>query len=208
MSGETNIEVIFRIDDTDELLNDRYFQFDCYQMIDLRLFINIISGPEVFPYIGPLWNECFDISTGDIIQYGGDDLVYETKDWDIKVVDGFKKFSDEIGLVWASDNTFGNTLATHGFLSRKWIETLSWVFPPLKLTYANDNIIHNIATKLGRLFYIGEVSIRHAWDGSNPDDPNYGRMGAYFQDSQNVLNGKEGFDLINESVDKLRKVMR
>jgi hypothetical protein len=157
--------------------------------------------------LGCLWNECFNISTGDIIQMGGDDLVYETKDWDIKVVEGFKKFPDEIVLVWASDGTFANTLATHGFLSRKWVEAVGWFTPPMELTYANDNFIYNITAKLGRLLYMSEVSIKHVWDGSNPDDPNYGRMGDYFQASQDVLNGEKGRILINESVERLRKVI-
>lgn len=207
-SNETNIEIIFRADETDELLNNNVFMMKCFEYIDIRLYINFLFGPETFPDLGTLWNEAYKECTGDYIQYGGDDLVYETKDWDIKVVNGFAKFSDEIVLVWASDSSFGSSLATHGFLSKKWVDTLGWVFPPNKMTYANDNMIHNIAAKLSRLFYIGEVNIKHIWDGGNREDPNYGRMGKYFQQSWDILNGEEGQGIINGAVERLRKEMK
>jgi hypothetical protein len=208
MSGQNNVQVIFRIDNTDEKLNDSEFKFDCYKMINERLFINFIKGPELFPYLGPMWDDCFNVSTGEIVQYAGDDLVYETENWDLKITEAFNKYPDEIVLVWAADGIFGAGLATHGFLSRKWIETVGWVFPPCGMTYANDDAISSIARRLNRSHFIGDVSIKHLWDGGNPNDPNYSRLGGQFERSHNIFGSNECQSILTEAVNKLDQLKK
>lgn len=206
-SKEFNIEVVFRVDDTDEILNESAFREEIFQMTDVRLYIQIIKGPETFPDLGCLWNECFNVCHGDILMVGGDDLIFETKNWDKILINAFDKFPDEIVLMWGSDGTFDNRLATHPIMSRKFVETVGWFFPPIGLTYANDNFLYNLMHRLNRLHFIGEMKIQHKWDGANPNDPNYGRMGEYFDRSHEILNGKIGQDCMKEAEDKLRKVM-
>lgn len=206
-SNNHNIEVIFRIDETDDLLNNRDFMLDIYQMIDLRLYIQFIVGPETFPDLGCLWNEMYPKAHGNIFQMGGDDLVYETKDWDEKIVYAFNKYSDEIVLVWGADGIHNQVLATHGFISKKWVDAVGWITPPIGLTYCNDNFVHDIAARLGRHCFLGDVMIRHLWEGGNTERPNYQRMLLNFQKDNDYFYSKAGRDIINEAADKLVAVM-
>jgi len=207
-SGEHNIEVIFRVDKDDELLQDKVFRGECYCLIDPRLYIQFVDGPATFPDLGCLWNECLNVCCGDILMCGGDDLIFETKDWDRLIVSAFEKFPDEIALVYGNDGNFGSSLATHPILSKKAVETVGWFFPPIGLTYANDNFIFNLYHRLPRLHFMGELSIRHQWDGTNQDDPNYGRMGGHFDRSHELLSSNEGQEWIRQAEIKLRKEMR
>jgi hypothetical protein len=207
-SKEHNIEVVFRVDDTDTLLNEPSFKEQIYQMTDVRFFPRFIYGPETFPDLGCLWNECFNDCHGDILMVGGDDLIFKTQDWDQMLVKTFEKYPDGIVLAWGSDGTFENRLATHPIISRKWVETVGWFFPPIGLTYANDNFLYNLMYRLGRLHFIGEMKIEHKWDGGNPEDPNYGRMGTHFDRSHEVLNGAIGQNCMKEAESKLREVMK
>jgi len=207
-SDENNIEVIFRVDDTDNDLNDPSFREAVYLMTDIRLFPRIVVGPETFPDLGCLWNDCLTVSHGDIFQMGGDDLVYETKDWDRVVIAKFEQFPDGVGLIWCEDKHFSASLATHGFISKKWVETVGWFTPPIGLTYANDNFLYNLANRLRRFYFIGDVTIEHKWDGSNPNDPNYGRMGFEFDRSHEILSNNIGQDCMKEAETKLRGIMK
>lgn len=207
ISGNHNIEVIFRVDDTDELLLNEEFKINLYQKISIRVYINMIVGPETFPDLGCLWNECFDKCNGDIVQMGGDDLVYVTKGWD-EILVNKSNFEDEIYLSWGPDGTFNTRLATHGFVSRKWVEAVGWITPPLGLTYANDDFIHSVAHKIGRLNYLCDMEIKHLWDGGNPNDPNYGRMGELLDRSHEIRHSREGVAQQSWAVDQLVKVMK
>jgi hypothetical protein len=206
MSGLNKIQVIFRIDNNDEIL-DQDFRFEIYKMMEHQLTINFIMGPETFPDMGKLWNDCVPDIAGEIVQFGGDDLVYRTKDWDSMVVKAFEEYPDQIVMVWGNDSTFGSKLATHGFLSKKWIDTVGWFFPPIGLTYANDDFIFAMMRNLSRLHYIGELSIKHKWDGSNPNAENYGRMGEHFQRSHDLVVSEIGQNCMREAINKLRAVM-
>lgn len=207
-SGESNIEVIFRFDSSDESLADLPFREECYQLIDERLYIDFLYGPETFPDLGCLWNECYERSHGDILMCGGDDLVFETPNWDQLILVAFEKFPDEIILVYGQDGTFGSGLATHPIISRKAVETVGWFFPPIGLTYANDNFLFNLYHRLPRLHFMGELSIKHQWDGTNQDDPNYGRMGGHFDRSHALLASNEGQECMRQAEIKLRGVMK
>ena len=207
MSYETNIQLIYRADETDELINNPDFMAECFLNIDERLYIHFLIGPETFPDLGCLWNECLEGCTGDIMQIGGDDLVYETKNWDKKIADKAGTFQDEVYLIWGADAIHNQTLATHGFVSRKWIETVGWFTPPCGLTYANDNFIHEIAARIGRHCFLGDVMIKHLWEGQNDADPNYHRMLTHFQRSNDFFYSEEGRKIIEEAAAKLRQIM-
>ena len=209
MSDDNEIEVVFRLDETDELLNNDKFMGEIFNGCKGgKLSAVFTIGPETFPDLSCLWNECYEASTGDIVQAGGDDLVYESASWDQTVINAFNKYPDKIVLVWGQDSCFGPRLATHPFLSRKWVDTLGWVFPPIGLTYASDDFVFAIGTKLNRLHFIGEMNIIHKWDGSNPDDPNYARLQEHFHRSHDILNGAVGQNLLAESLEKLGKEIR
>lgn len=207
-SKNHNIEVIFRADSSDEILGEEKFRMEMFSLIDTRLYINLLYGPETFPDLGILWNDCYQKSHGDILMCGGDDLVFETQNWDEKVIEAFNKYPDEIALVWGPDGAFAAQLATHPIVSRKWVETLGWFFPPIGLTYANDNFLYNLANRLNRLHFISDLSIRHQWIGSGTSDPNRDRMLSYFDKSHEILSGHIGQDCMKDAEMKLRSVMK
>lgn len=207
MSGEIPIEVTFRIDETDESLNNDEFTESIFDACKAKLTPQFLVGKETFPDLGCLWNECFEVCSGDLIMCGADDLVYDTENWDQKVVNIFNDQADKILLVYGNDGVFGTSLATHPILSRKAVEATGWFFPPIGLTYANDNFLYNLYYRLKRLHFVGELSIRHHWTGDG-EDPNYGRMGNHFDRSHAILASDMGQMCMREAEIKLREVMK
>lgn len=207
MSGKNRIEMIFRIDEADETLNNLDFLKQAYSLDNEMLDIIFIIGKETFPDLGVLWNECWEKSSGDILQMGGDDLVYSSKNWDEAVVRKSLMYPDQIYVIWGKDHQHDQLLSTHAFVSRKWCETLGWLVPPTGITYFNDNFIHGIGAAVGRLHYISDMVIMHVWRGNRPGDPNYDRMATKFQESSDYFYGPLGREIIHNAVGKLTKVM-
>lgn len=106
------------------------------------------------------WNLAASRCTGDFMSPQGDDIVFETKDWDLRIVKEFEQWPSGIGLVCCEDMTWHGKLATNLFISREWYLTAG-LFP--------DGLIHNfcdcwmddIAKIIERRQFIPDVVMRH-----------------------------------------------
>ena len=80
-SDENNIEFLFYLNDDDPTL-DQY-----KQLLDPKFFS---VGPHQSTCLS--WNELAEKSNGDIVFLAGDDIQFQTKDWDREIEKTFKKF--------------------------------------------------------------------------------------------------------------------
>lgn len=122
--------------------------------------VKYITGPRTL--LSECWNECYAQASGEILMHAGDDITFNTPGWDVRVREEFAKIPDRIGLVFADDlSTNFPDLATHGFLHRRWVETVGYFLPPLFSSDWNDVWISEVAKKIGRLVPMGDVVIEH-----------------------------------------------
>jgi hypothetical protein len=121
--------------------------------------VRVIRGPRM--WLSVLQNILYANCNGEIVMYSGDDLVFKTQDWDVKVVNAIEKYPDKLALVYPNDlATHGQSMAIHGFLHRNWINAVgSWVAPGRGSLY--DLWHTEVARKLGRLHYLEDVHIAH-----------------------------------------------
>jgi len=121
--------------------------------------VRVIRGPRM--WLSVLQNILYAHCNGEIVMYSGDDLVFKTQDWDVKVVNAIEKYPDKLALVYPNDlATHGQSMAIHGFLHRNWINAVgSWVAPGRGSLY--DLWHTEVARKLGRLHYLEDVHIAH-----------------------------------------------
>ena len=62
----------------------------------------------------------------------GDDLTFDTPGWDGVVREAFEQTPDKILFAYGNDlGPHGETFGTHGFVHRRWVETLGYFVPPL-----------------------------------------------------------------------------
>ena len=121
--------------------------------------VRVIRGPRM--WLSVLQNILYANCKGEIVMYSGDDLVFKTQDWDLKVVTAIDKYPDKLALVYPNDlATHGESMAIHGFLHRNWIDAVGcWVAPGRGSLY--DLWHTEVARKLGRLEYLEDVHIAH-----------------------------------------------
>jgi hypothetical protein len=149
-----SVEVVLWIDDDDDSAIE-------YPWItDDDVLIRMIRGPRRL--LSECWNECYQQARGEILMHAGDDITFNTPGWDIRVREEFTKLPDRIGLVFGEDlSTNFPDLATHGFLHRRWVETVGYFLPPLFSSDWNDVWISEVAKQLGRLVPMPDVVIEH-----------------------------------------------
>lgn len=138
------IEAVVYVDDDDR----------SYDEIDLGIDTTWVRGPrshDGLVNLSVMWNRCFAQSTGDIVMHCGDDIVFRTPDWDVVVRDAFDAVPDKILFAFGRDGyQDGNNFGTHGFIHRKWVETVGFFVPPYFVSDYNDTFLNDVAKAIGR----------------------------------------------------------
>lgn len=111
--------------------------------------------------LSDMHNRAYKKATADIIMACGDDCTFKTKNWDEIVMNIFDKYDDKIVLVFGNDLAHHGRLATHGFLHRRWIETVGYVMPPYFSCDYADTWINDVSEMLGRRIYVPELIFEH-----------------------------------------------
>jgi GT2 family glycosyltransferase len=152
----SSIEIILYID-ADDLLSHGI------EMQGLKV-TKLINPPG--RSMGQIFKECYEISTGRYIMLMNDDAVFRTKDWDLRVIDVFSKFQDDIAFVYCNDLDQGANVPTFPILSRRVCELLGGVCPTGYLNLHIESHIIDIFKQLkhyghNRIVYLSDVIIEH-----------------------------------------------
>ncbi len=146
--------------------------------------------------LSKIYNKLAAVFQGDIIMYGADDMLFRRKGWDDLVRSDFSKYTDHILLVHAYDGIQGENCAAFGFLHRRWLETLGYLFPPHLAVVYQDNWLGDAARALRRKIYYDFMIVEHMHQcaGKAPMDATYAEAlpkadadKAMFESTQHLL---------------------
>lgn len=161
----TSPELIFYVDEDDDtklpLTGDGF---------------KVIRGPR--QTLSNCWNDCAKAATGDILMFCGDDVVFQTKGWDKMVINTFESHPDKFIFVHGNDGHWGSKFGTHGFVHRKWVDTLGYLLPPYFVSDYGDTWINDVANLIGRRVYLN-FSTQHmhpAWGTAELDQTHRDRI--------------------------------
>ena len=98
---------------------------------------------------------------GEIVMMCADDIRFRTEGWDKQVREAFEVWDDRIGLVYGRDGIHDQALATHGFVSRTWIDTVGCFVPSQLVGDFPDMWLTELASKAKRIQYLPEVYTEH-----------------------------------------------
>jgi glycosyl transferase/beta-hydroxylase protein BlmF len=143
------VEIVAYLDDDDEARGDYFANFNHASSLlsSDRVLLNL--APRIL--LSSAWNALVPLAKGEILMHGGDDLVFRTPGWDQQVRDAFAASDDKILLVQGDDlSPNREALATHGFVHRRWVETVGYFLPPLFSCDWNDVWLTEVADAIGR----------------------------------------------------------
>lgn len=195
-----DIEIIVRLDSDDPTADD--------------LMENPPSQTRVFVgergVLSEMWNECYALSKGNILMHCGDDIIFRTKRWDSVVKDTFKEYPDNIVFVFGNDDSPHNgNFGTHGFIHRKWAETVGYFVPPYFSSDFNDTWLNDVAKAIGRHHHI-QILTEHMHPDFNKaelDQTHKDRIERHQRDNVAALYASKGAER-EADANKLREVMR
>ena len=183
------VEVVFYVDHDDRSFPDEIISLNVKKIVGPRLWLSVLQ------------NILYSHASGEIIMYAADDIQFQTQNWDQMVRDKFREIDDGIGLVFGNDlGSYGASIALHGFLHRKWINTVGvWVAPGRGSLY--DLWATEVAKDLGRLFYLKDLSIAHI-------HYRQGEAKAIFDDTYKTVYSASKSWVPKETYSKLKKERR
>ena len=207
-----NCEIVFGIDNNDEIalqtaddLKEKYGEE--------QIRTCLIKPNENIPNIS---NICAKTTCrGEILGNAADDVVFETKNWDLTVMEEFSKYPDGILLLWSDDGLWGGSLASHYFIHKNWVKVLGNVQPTLFHADWTDHWNQTLANRVGRGKLIKDrnklfLKHLHAEHNGMEKDETYWKMKA--RRERNVIEGlsfhkptKEMKEQFEKQVQKLKK---
>ena len=149
-------------------------------------------GPRGTLNLSQLWNECYAIAdeSSMIMQHSCDETIYRTDHWDIKVREAFDEWPDKIGLVYGRDGIHDQNLATHGFITRRWVDAVGYFVPPYFSSDYNDLWLMEVAGMINRRHFLPDVFAEHMHPavGKGPlDQTHQDRLARHSQDNVDQL---------------------
>ena len=147
-----NFEFVFYVDDDDSLSESGINQLPPENTKTVR-------GPRI--PCGQCWNKAYEVCTGDIAMMCADDLLFHTPGWNNIVEAEFAAVPDKILFLFGNDGIQYEALGTHGFVHRRWVETLGYFTPPYFMSYYNDTWLDRLGRMSGRRKYLPNLNIEH-----------------------------------------------
>lgn len=119
----------------------------------------VVVGPDRLPI--PKWVDGEAESLGGIVMLASDDIVPVTPGWDDRVREAFQKWPDRIGMVYTDDGLRHDLMGPHPFVSREWLDAVGYYLPDGFMHQCIDTWIREVATRIGRVQYLGDVLLQH-----------------------------------------------
>lgn len=194
----SEIELIIAIDDDDSSYDE--------------LMENGLSNTTLFKVprttLSKYWNMCYEKAQGDILQHCGDDIVFRTKGWDTMVKDAFAQYPDNIVFVFGDDGHWKDIFGTHGFIHRKWAETVGYFVPPYFSSDYNDTWLNDVARMIGRHHYVDFLNehMHFAFNKGPMDETHKERLERHSADNVNLMYEMKSNER-EKDAEKLRGVM-
>lgn len=204
-SDPDNISIYLYIDDDDYVSECKVKELS--KKYPLRIFSLI--GPRII--MSDMVNKLFPLVREDIFFFGGDDLVFRTKDWDLKIIEKFNSIQDKIALLYGDDYTLDPNMkffATHPIIHRKWVECLGYLAPPYFSSDYADTWLNELADNIGRKFKLDFVNEHMHWTfGKSSLDTTYVENRKRFsKDSPNKIY-HDLIEMRRQDIQKLKKVL-
>ena len=169
-------EVIFYVDDDDQHTQNEIDAIVMGSQLPNGSHVKFVIGPRIT--MSDCWNHAAVSATGDILMVGADDLVFRTKGWDEIVQQGFDTHPDKIIYAFGDDGVCGRQHGTHGFVHRRWINTVGYFVPSGFGCDYVDTWLNDVARMIDRMFPVPILTehMHFLWGKAEQDETHTERL--------------------------------
>jgi hypothetical protein len=189
---------------------------ETHQLAKDYKFVKIIEieNNGEFLGLGKLWNVMMESVPDDVLAMVGDDMVFETKDWDEKILNDFsseKLPNDKFLMVHCNDGMRGpnniypdvQPFPVNSFIHRSYYDTFGYYVREEWKHGFHDNWINDIYTAVDRKKYYHDIMIRHLHWSDNSNDTKLDNVSAVLEE-----NYKKGQTIISYGDPKLIEIRK
>ena len=130
------VEVVAYIDTDDPRLGD-------YWSASHQVSVEFVTGPRCT--LSETWNRAAEVARGDVLMVCADDIRFRSVGWDSQVADTAGAFPDGIVLVYGRDGHADERMATHPFVTRRWVDVVGRFTAPYFQADYVDLWLHEVA---------------------------------------------------------------
>jgi hypothetical protein len=152
-SYDLRVQVVAYLDNDDP-------QLDTYRRFDYPVPTLLVVGERCT--LSDAWNRAAAEADGDVLMLAADDLRFRTPAWDIIVAGTLSGlFPDGIGLVYGRDGHADRRMATHPFVTSRWVDVVGRFTAPYFAADYVDLWLHDVATRIDRALFLPGLLIEH-----------------------------------------------
>lgn len=161
-----NIEIVLGVDEDDPNLSSYKRIANNLNFIDFQIMPKGLFKEEG---LSGLWNLMVNRCSGNILAMVGDDMIFQTKDWDEKIIKTFESKTDNMWMVHCNDGMRGPNnkyagvapLAVNSFVHRDYVNLVGrYVQTEVKEIF-QDTYLDRLFSILERKIYYHDVMIKH-----------------------------------------------
>jgi hypothetical protein len=151
------IEIVLCVDENDT---------ESSQITHPLLSIEKITIPRGASGMGDIFKLCYEKNTSCYMILINDDVIFRTKNWDIKILEAFSCFPDDLAFIYPNDLYYGKKLSSFPVFSRTVLELIGGVCPSGYKSHGIDSHLFDIFERLAALGYerrkyLPEVILEH-----------------------------------------------
>lgn len=151
-ASPNRVQVVAYLDDDDPELG-------AYRNTDHPLTVALLVGDRCV--LSDAWNRAAQIANGSVLMLAADDLRFRSNGWDHAVEDCAESFPDGIALMYGRDGHADERMATHPFVTSRWVDTVGRFTAPYFVADYVDLWLHDVAKRVGRAVYLPQLLIEH-----------------------------------------------
>jgi hypothetical protein len=140
-------------------LDDDEPEMGAYRGTDHDVPVGLVVGGRCT--LSDAWNRAAALASGDVLMLCADDLRFRTPGWDVLVADAVESVPDGICLVYGRDGHADERMATHPFVTRRWVDVVGRFTAPYFVADYVDLWLHDVASRVGRAVYVHGLLVEH-----------------------------------------------
>jgi hypothetical protein len=186
-----SVEILFGIHDDDESSFKKIEDLKDKCKINIRSEI-IQHYPDGKIHLSFLWNQLYEKSTYTILGYFGDDVIFQTLEWDEKIRQEF--LQDKAILVCCNDVYIQHgAIATLFFTHKAVHEKIGFYLHPNFRRWYMDTYWDKVYRKAGKMHYRNDILTAHMHPDHFPEkiDQVYKNMELFKENDGNLMSSEE-----------------
>lgn len=199
LSGKHGVEFLISLDRDDEQMNTP----EMHGFLDSQSNTTYCFGESTSKVEAINANMDSDCAKKDweTVVLISDDMIPQVHGYDdIIATEMNKNYDDFSGAIWFNDGLTGNVLCTLSILGRKLFDRFGYLYHPDYKSLFCDNEFQSVCQSWGKMTYVDDVIIRHAWVDATGADALHLRNQALNARDKRMYEARRAVGFPNESV--------